>query len=40
MSDIFFKELKIPEPGYYLGVKHSTTINQIAEIMKELEKVI
>lgn len=40
MSDIFFKELKIPEPDYYLGIKPSTTVTQLAEIMQGLEKVI
>ncbi len=32
MSDIFFKELKIPEPDYYLGIKPSSVINQFVEI--------
>lgn len=39
MSDVFFDELKIPEPDFHLGVNSTSVISQQAEIMLGLEKV-
>jgi UDP-N-acetylglucosamine 2-epimerase (non-hydrolysing) len=39
MSDIFFKELQIPEPHYNLGVGSGSHAEQTAKIMIEFEKV-
>jgi len=40
MSDIFFKELKIPQPDYNLGISGGSHAVQTAQIMIEFEKVI
>lgn len=40
MSDIFFKELALPEPDYNLGVGSDTHAAQTAKIMLNLEKVL
>lgn len=39
MSDVFFDELKIPEPDFHLGVNSNSVVSQQAEIMLGLEKV-
>ena len=39
MSDVFFDELKIPEPNYHLGVTSNSVVGQQADIMLGLEKV-
>jgi UDP-N-acetylglucosamine 2-epimerase (non-hydrolysing) len=39
MSDIFFKELEIPQPQYNLGVGSGSHAEQTAKIMMEFEKV-
>lgn len=39
MSDIFFRELDIPRPDIFLGIKNTTPIQQIAEILVKFEKV-
>lgn len=39
MSDVFFDELKIPEPNYHLGVTANSVVSQQADIMLGLEKV-
>ena len=39
MSDVFFDELKIPEPQYHLGVSSQSVVSQQADIMLGLEKV-
>lgn len=38
LSDIFFKELNIPEPDYNLNVGSSSPMVQIADMIKGLEK--
>lgn len=40
LSDIFFKELKIRKPDYFLKVKSATFGQQIAQILTETEKVM
>jgi UDP-N-acetylglucosamine 2-epimerase (non-hydrolysing) len=40
LSDIFFRDLRIRKPDYYLNVKGVTFGDQIANILKETEKVI
>jgi len=39
MSDVFFQQLGIPEPDYYLGVGSASHAIQTANIMIEFEKV-
>lgn len=40
MSKVFFDELGIPEPDYYLGVASTSHAVQTAQIMIEFEKVL
>ncbi|MEA1896860.1 MAG: UDP-N-acetylglucosamine 2-epimerase, partial [Bacteroidota bacterium] len=40
MSKVFFEELEMPEPDFYLGVHGGTHSVQVAEIMLEFEKVL
>jgi UDP-GlcNAc3NAcA epimerase len=40
MSDIFFRELEIPDPDYHLGAGSGSHAVQTAEIMKALEPVL
>lgn len=40
MSDIFFKDLELPEPDFYLGVGSGSHAEQTAKIMIEFEKVL
>ena len=40
MSDIFFRQLEMPEPDIYLGVGSGSHAQQTAKIMTEFEKVI
>lgn len=40
LSDLFFEEMGIRPPNYYLGVKGSTTGDQIGQILRECEKVL
>lgn len=40
MSDIFFKELELPKPDFYLGVGSGSHAEQTAKIMIEFEKVL
>jgi UDP-N-acetylglucosamine 2-epimerase (non-hydrolysing) len=40
MSDVFFRQLDIPEPDYNLGVGSATHAQQTAEIMLRMEPVI
>ena len=40
MSDIFFRQLEIPEPEYNLGVGSESHARQTAEIMMRLEPVV
>lgn len=40
MSDIFFKQLNIPEPDFYLGVGGGSHAEQTGKIMIEFEKVL
>ena len=39
MSDVFFKELGIPEPGYHLGVGSGSHAEQTARVMVAFEQV-
>ena len=40
MSDVFFRQLELPEPHYYLGVGGGTHTSQTAGIMMKFEEVI
>jgi UDP-N-acetylglucosamine 2-epimerase (non-hydrolysing) len=40
MSDTFFKDLELPEPGYHLGVGSGTHAQQTARIMEAFEPVL
>lgn len=40
MSDIFFKQLELPVPDYYLGVSSGTHTQQTAEIMLKFEPLL
>ncbi|MBN1527189.1 MAG: UDP-N-acetylglucosamine 2-epimerase (non-hydrolyzing) [Candidatus Omnitrophica bacterium] len=40
MSDVFFRDLRIPEPNYNLGVGSGSVVTQIAGMMSRLEKVL
>lgn len=39
MSDAFFKDLKLPQPDYFLGVGSGSHAGQTAKIMVEFEKI-
>ncbi len=39
MSKVFFEDLDLPDPDFYLGINKSSSIHQIAEIMKKTEEV-
>lgn len=40
MSDVFFRELRIPAPDYNLGVGSGSAVTQIAGMMSRLEKIL
>ena len=40
MSQVFFEDLKIPEPDFFLGVGSGTHAQQTAGVMMEFEKVL
>jgi len=40
MSKIFFEELKLPEPNFYLGVGSGTHAEQTGKVMIEFEKIL
>lgn len=40
MSDVFFKQLELPKPDYYLGIGGGTHTQQTARIMLEFEPVL
>ena len=40
MSDVFFNQLELPEPDYFLGVGGGTHTQQTAKIMLEFEQVM
>jgi len=40
MSDVFFNQLELPKPDYFLGIGGGTHTQQTARIMLEFEKVV
>ena len=40
LNEIFFKDLKVREPDYFLGVRAGSFAEQIGKILVETEKVI
>lgn len=40
MSKIFFEDLDLPEPDFYLNVKRKDSIKQIADIIEETENIV
>jgi len=40
MSKIFFEELELPQPDFYLGVGSGSHIEQIAGVMLQFEKIV
>jgi len=40
MSDVFFRELGLPEPDHYLGVGSGSHAEQTAEVLRRLEPVL
>jgi UDP-N-acetylglucosamine 2-epimerase (non-hydrolysing) len=40
LSDVFFKDLNLPKPNYFLGIKEGTNLIRLAEIMIKLEPII
>jgi len=40
MSDIFFNELNIPKPNYYLGIGSGTHGQQTGRMLEQIEKII
>jgi UDP-N-acetylglucosamine 2-epimerase (non-hydrolysing) len=40
MSDVFFRQLELPEPHYFLGIGGGSHAEQTAKIMLEFEKVL
>ena len=40
MSQVFFDELELPKPDFYLGVRSGTHAEQTAKIMIEFEKIL
>ena len=40
MSEMFFKELNIPDPKYNLGISNSLHGSMTAKMMEEIEKII
>lgn len=40
MSDVFFNQLELPEPHYFLGIGGGSHTQQTAKIMMEFEKVV
>ena len=40
MSDLFFKQLEIPEPDLNLGIESGSDISKIAKIMQQFEPVV
>ena len=40
MSDVFFKELNIPVPDYYLGIGSGTHGEQTGKMLAKIEKIL
>jgi UDP-N-acetylglucosamine 2-epimerase (non-hydrolysing) len=40
LNEVFFRDLKVREPDYYLGIKADSFAEQISKILAETEKVI
>jgi UDP-N-acetylglucosamine 2-epimerase (non-hydrolysing) len=40
LSDIFFKELKVRKPNYYLGIKGESFGSQLGQMLEKVDKVI
>lgn len=40
MSDVFFEQLDLPRPDYYLGIDHGSPTRQTADILLRLEPIL
>jgi UDP-N-acetylglucosamine 2-epimerase (non-hydrolysing) len=40
MSDVFFKELNLPKPQYFLGIKEGSNLQRLANVMVKLEPIL
>ncbi|MFK7932668.1 MAG: non-hydrolyzing UDP-N-acetylglucosamine 2-epimerase, partial [Saprospiraceae bacterium] len=40
MSKIFFEQLALPEPKYYLGINNRSSVQLVAEIMLKFEEIV
>lgn len=40
LSDVFFKDLELRQPNYYLGVKENTRTKQVTKILEKTEELI
>jgi UDP-N-acetylglucosamine 2-epimerase (non-hydrolysing) len=40
MSDVFFTQLELPQPDYYLNIGHGTSTRQTAIILQKFERIV